>query len=371
MNTMRLHAIGFPHTKLTGDFTTCAYSMKLAKFARMAAAHGWDLTVYATQGSEVPEGVELVECLTDRERIGIFGADDPNNLPAWPSDEQWALFNARAIAAVKTRAGERDLLLLMAGWSQRQVQAELPSLVTCEPGVGYEGILPVSHCAFESAAWQHHVYGLKQIRDGRYFDAVIPNYFDPEELPFNPDGGDYLLYVGRLIVRKGVNVAAEIAEAAGMRLLVAGPGCVTHEPGLIVMEEGVIKGPVEYVGTLGVEERAKVMGGARALVCPTSYIEPFGGVAVEAMMCGTPVVATPWGAYTETVQSGVSGHHFHTLQEGVEAVAMTEWMDRRTVRQYALDRYSLDAVAPLFERWFGQLETLWEAGWYQRETACV
>jgi glycosyltransferase involved in cell wall biosynthesis len=373
MSTMRLHLVGFPHTRLTAEFSTCAYTQKVVKFARMAATHGWDLTVYATQGSEVPDGVELVECLTDRERVGIFGADDPNSLPAWPSDEQWALFNTRATAAVKARAGDRDLLLLPAGWSQRQIQAELPNLVTCEPGVGYEGILPVSHCAFESAAWQHHVYGLKAIRDGRWFDAVIPNYFDPDEFPFSRENDGDLLYVGRLIARKGVHVAAQIAEACGRKLLVAGPGCVASEDGLIVMGEGVISGPVEYIGTLNVEERAEAMGNAAALICPTGYIEPFGGVAVEAMLCGTPVVATPWGAFTETVEAGVSGYHFHTLQEGVDAVERAIRLVRDDVREYALSLYSLDAVAPLYERWFGRLETLWDGGWYERTEAaeCV
>src|SRR5688572_17062538 len=140
---MRLHFAAFPHTRISDDFATCAYTAKVKKFARMAATHGWDLTVYATEGAELPDGVEAVACLSDRERIGIFGPDNPDGLPAWPTDEQWALFNTRAIRRIKERAEPHDLLLLAAGWSQRQIQAELPHLITLEPGVGYEGILPV------------------------------------------------------------------------------------------------------------------------------------------------------------------------------------------------------------------------------------
>jgi glycosyltransferase involved in cell wall biosynthesis len=215
------------------------------------------------------------------------------------------------------------------------------------------------------------VYGKQGIEDGRWYDTVIPNYFDPDELPFSRENDGDLLYVGRLIARKGVHVAAQIAEACGRKLLVAGPGCVASEDGLIVMGEGVISGPIEYIGVLGPEERAQAMGRAAVLLAPTGYIEPFGGVAVEAMMCGTPVVATPWGAFTETVRPGVSGELFHTLQEGVDAVELSATFDRLTVRDYAEERYSLDAVAPLYERWFSRLETLWAAGWYERETACV
>jgi glycosyltransferase involved in cell wall biosynthesis len=237
--------------------------------------------------------------------------------------------------------------------------------------VGYEGILPVSHCAFESAAWMHHVYGLKAMRDGRWFDRVIPNYFDPDELPFSRETpGENLLYVGRLISRKGVHTAAQIAEAMGKELVVAGPGAIAHTDGeLIVMGEGVIGGPVRYVGTLGVKERAEVMGKAACLLAPTTYIEPFGGVAVEAMLTGCPVVATDWGAFTETVQPGVSGYRFRTLQQGVDAVERALELNREAVREYAVARYSLDAVAPLYEEWFAACDTLFRDGWYERAPA--
>jgi glycosyltransferase involved in cell wall biosynthesis len=360
MGTVRLHLVGFPHTRVTPDFATCAYTQKVAKLQRMAATHGWELTVYATEGSD-----DAVACLSDAERTGIFGPDDPNNLPAWPSDEQWATFNARAVREIRERAEPHDLLLLAAGWSQRQVQAELPHLICLEPGVGYEGILHVSHCAFESAAWMHHVYGLKAIRDGRWFDRVIPNYFDPDDFPYVSDGsGEYLLYVGRLIGRKGVGTAVDIAKATGRQLRIAGPGAITHGAGTIVMNEGVMNGPIEYLGTLDPVTRAEAMAGAWAVLVPTTYIEPFGGVAVEAMMCGTPVISTDWGAFRETVTEGVSGFRFRTLVEAAEAVHRVAELDRFSVRQYALDHYSLDAVAPQFQSWFDQIGTLWADGWY-------
>jgi glycosyltransferase involved in cell wall biosynthesis len=316
-----------------------------------------------------PEGsdetyAELVPCLSEVERVATFGWDDPNRLPFWPTDEQFSRFNVRAAVELRERVEPRDLVLLMSGWSQRSIAEALPDLLHCEPFVGYEGIL-TPYCAFESEAWRHFLYGKWGIGDGRYFDDVIPNFFDPDDfdVPLS-DGGDYLLFIGRLIGRKGPHVAAEIAKEAGMRLVVAGPGAVSVEPGRIVAAEVTLEGDVEYVGPVGVAERAELMAGARATLVPTAYIEPFGGVAVESMLAGTPAITSPWGAFSETVEQGVTGFRFSMLHEAVEAVELAGDLEATEVRDRALERFSLDAVGPRFERWFDRLHTLFGAGWY-------
>jgi hypothetical protein len=146
-------------------------------------------------------------------------------LPGLPNDAQTELFNQRAIEAIRERIEPRDLILLSAGWTHKAIAAAFPNHIVCEPGVGYEGIF-TNYCAFESYAWMHHVYALKGITDGRWFDAVIPNYFDPGDFPCHcSDGaGDYLLFLGRLISRKGPHIASQIANACGLPLIVAGAG---------------------------------------------------------------------------------------------------------------------------------------------------
>lgn len=358
---MRLHLIGFPHTRVDDFFSTCAYSQKISKFTRM----GWDnLVVYATEGSQVGDA-ELVECLSERERTTIFGEDDLSKPPEWPNDLQWLPFNLCAAKEVDERSEPGDLLLLAGGWSQHSVALANPNLIACEPGVGYEGVW-ANFAAYESYAWQHHVYA-KKGWDGRWFDRVIPNYFDPCDFPYlNKRSDDYLLFVGRVVQRKGLQAASDIAKACEMRLVVAGPGPTEWEDGeRIVAPEVTVEGDVHYVGTLGVDERAELMAGAYALLAPTVYVEPFGGVAVEAMMCGTPVVSTDWGAFTETVESGVTGYRFRTLQEAVEAVNMVGDLEPQEIRDRAIERYSLEAVKPQFEEWFGALLTLSGAGWYE------
>ncbi len=322
-----------------------------------------EIHLYAPQGPEV-EGVTLHSCLSNDERIKTFGEDDPNRLPSWPTDEQSAKFNYYVIELLKQYLQPHDLILLSMGWTHRPIFTAFPNYICCEPGVGYEGIL-TNFCAFESYAWQHHVYAKKGIDDGRWFDAVIPNYFDPQDFPIlNKGNGDYLLFLGRIVQRKGPHIASEIARASGMKLIVAGAG--GKQVGKDIVAPEIIVKDAEYVGPVNVEERSKLLAGARALIFPTTYIEPFGGTMVEANFAGTPVISSDWGAPTEIVQNGINGFRFRTLSEAVQAVQDVGGFDSLTIRDYAHVRYSLESVAPMFNRWFNQLQTLHGEGWYAK-----
>jgi len=363
---MRLHVLGLPHTETTRDYLHCAYTQKVLKFCdMMSRAH--EVILYAGERNEA-RCSEHVPLVSSAERRRWFGEWDANNLFEaidWdPAAEPWRLMNARAFSAIRERAEPRDTLCLVTS-SQAPVAHALPWLMPVEWAVGYEGVR-LERRVFESYAWMHHIYGKRGIDDGAAFDAVIPNFFDPADFARDVRaGGDYLLYLGRLVARKGPHVAALIAERVGMPLLVAGPGASRAEPGRIICPEIEIRGErIEYVGPVDVSERAELLAGAAATLVPTQYIEPFGGVAVEAMLSGCPVVATDWGAFTETVQLGVSGFRFRTLAEGAAAVTGALALDRARVRDYARGRYALDAVYPLFDAHFRRLESLWADGWY-------
>ena len=373
-NRPRLHVVSLPHTQLNGAYLSCAYSQKIVKFCKMMARK-YDIFLYANDQSEVEGVFEHITLLTEEERSGYFGGGfdtvlgGKNGAPLiWSSAQPyWRLANLRAIAEIEKRKQKHDFLLIIAGDCQLPISHAHPELTCVEWGVGYEGIA-TGFCAFESYAWMHHVYGLRRIINGRAFDTVIPNYFDPKDFEVESvTKKDYLLYIGRLVQRKGLEIAAEIAKYSGRQLIIAGPGATHSERGLLIYPEGKIEGDIEYVGEVGLKDRAKLMREAAATLVPTLYIEPFGGVAVESMMCGTPVVASDWGAFTETVQPQ-GGARFRSLREGVLAVrdVVTRCLPA-DVQAYAEAHYSLDAVYPKFDHWFESLLTLWRTGWYDLE----
>lgn len=368
---MRFHVVNLPHTQTTREYISCAYTQKVIKFCRMMKDRGHEVVLYSGEENEAPcdEHVVIVRNAEQRKWFGKKDLDAFYPITWDALSEHWDITNKRVIKHIKkgTREGrydKRDMVCIIAGTCNRKIAMELPN-TTPEYGVGYTGIF--THAAFESRSHQANVYALSGIGDGRFFDTVIPNYFDLDEFPWEKiktvKREDHLLYVGRVILRKGVHIAAKVAEASGRKLLVAGQGVVSHEIGRIESEEMVLTSPnIEYIGTLDAEQRWQEMSRAHAVLTPTTYIEPFGGVAVEAQLCGTPVLATPWGAFPETVKPGVSGFLPHHKGEWVKAVEAAGGLKRAVIRKHA-EQFSLDAIAPRFEEWFNRIDTLWGDGW--------
>jgi glycosyltransferase involved in cell wall biosynthesis len=226
-------------------------------------------------------------------------------------------------------------------------------MMVVEFGVGYSGVFS-NYRVFESYAWMHAVYAQHRdaaTADGSFFDAVIPGYLDPDMFPMGKGDGDYYLYVGRMIPRKGIDIAAHICKTIGARLIFAGPG--NHIPSY-----------GEYLGPVGPEKRAELMGGAIATFVPTLYLEPFGNVNIESQACGTPVITTDWGAFTETVVEGVTGFRCRNVEEFILATQNVKNLDRQAIRDRAISLYSVDVIAKQYEKYFHRLETLWGDGWY-------
>jgi glycosyltransferase involved in cell wall biosynthesis len=160
------------------------------------------------------------------------------------------------------------------------------------------------------------------------------------------------------MLRKGPDIGSEIAQRLGMRYVVAGPGASQHGDLVKSTEPHLAPFKGEYVGVADKELRRELYANAALVVMPTLYIEPFGGVAVEAMFSGTPVLASPWGAFGETVVEGVSGAHFHTIPEGVEAAKRAMELDYAKVAAHA-QRYSIWNVRHEYEQWFVRMDGLW------------
>ena len=257
-----------------------------------------------------------------------------------------------------TRAQPHDFVCLIGGWSHKSISDALPHLMAIEFGIGYPGTF-AKYRVFKSYAWMHAVYGAQQAKgglvaaDGVWYEAVIPGYFERERFPFVQQKQDYCCFVGRLIERKGVQIAVDVCKALGKRLLIAGQG-TSPDYG-------------EYLGLIGPVERGELMANAQACFAPTIYVEPFGNVAIEAMSCGTPVITTDWGAFTETVVHGKTGFRCRTFQEFIDAVEAAPTLDPHAIREHALSNYSLEATAHKYDEYFRRLQTLWGDGWYSRE----
>ncbi len=364
---MRLHVVSLPHTQVTREYNWCAYTAKVRHFCNMMTDLGHEVYLYAGEENEarVKESVPVV---TKAQQAKWFGHYDWERdvFDGWDNTaEYWWQMNVAAIAEISKRSKPGDFVCIISGWCQ-QMLSDLGH-TTVEWGVGYKGILPNTYRCFESYAWMHHLAAKAENDDIRYFDTVIPNSFDIDEFPAGTGDGDFA-FLGRLIRRKGPHIAAEVCKILGERLILAGQGVAEGSAhcGAIKGKDGVIiEGHVTHIGRVNIERRARLLGRAKALFVPTIYLEPFGGVAIEAMLCGTPVITTDHGAFTEYVIDGFNGYRCRTLNEFVEAARKAPYLPRADIRKWAQNRFSTEVTAPKYEAWFRKLQTLHRGGWYE------
>lgn len=369
---MRFHVVALPHTATNKLYSHCAYTQKVLNFCRMMRSLGHSVFHYGAEGSQV-DCDEDITVLTKGEQEEFFGEMSPHRIPPakfeW-NQPYWERMNARAAAAIQKRQERGDFLCLIAGLAQQPIANEVGEgkCITVEYGVGYYGVFGKFR-VFETYTHQSAVYAscTPFNPDGSLYDAVIPNSYDPEDFPLvlGPRGNS-LLYLARVLRRKGILTAVEVARTAQLPLIVAGQGVTEVGGDYLRNEEGITiqhGGCVEYVGSVLPAQRASLMGHARALIQPTVFMEPFGGNVVEAQLCGTPSITTDYAAFSETVRHGVNGYRCHTLEQFVWATQAAKNLNSGVINHIAETNYSIWRVRDMYQEYFDQLHDLWGAGW--------
>jgi glycosyltransferase involved in cell wall biosynthesis len=172
---------------------------------------------------------------------------------------------------------------------------------------------------------------------------------------FHPAPGKYLLFLGRISPEKRVDRAIEIARRVAMPLKIAAKvDNVDRQYFERVIEPLLALPGIDYVGEVGDAEKDELLGNAYALVFPIDWPEPFGLVMIEAMACGTPVIAFRQGSVAEVLDDGVTGFIVDGLDDAVRAVERVKGLDRRRCRQVFEERFAVARMAgeylALYER---------------------
>jgi len=196
-------------------------------------------------------------------------------------------------------------------------------------------------------------YQAEQAPDALEVVAVIGNPIVVADFPFRDEKDDYLLWIGRLNDEKGPQRAITAAREAGARLVLAGPVQSGQRDFFEREVEPHIDGDrVRYIGEVG-DEKRELYAGARALLMPIRWAEPFGLVMTEAMACGTPVIAFPEGSAPELVLDGETGFVVEDEHAMAEAVVRLGEIDPARCRSSAEERFDVAPVAEAYERAYG------------------
>jgi glycosyltransferase involved in cell wall biosynthesis len=186
--------------------------------------------------------------------------------------------------------------------------------------------------------------------------ATVHHGLPPDLHRAGEEPGGYLAFVGRLSPEKGADRAVEIARRAGLPLKVAAKVDRADRAYFEEVMEPLLAAPhVEFLGEIGEAEKGRLLGGARALLFPIDWPEPFGLVTIEALACGTPVVAFDRGAVRELLDDPRAGFVCTTVEEAVAAVARVGELPRRGCRQLFEERFTAARMARDYARLYAGL----------------
>lgn len=303
--------------------------------SRELAAVGHEVTIFGCEGSEPPPGVELIVT-----HPGPYGAKDT------PSD--WQVCEWMTLCQAAECSSRFDVLHSHAYlWglpAERFFRAPVVhTMHTCP--YEDEGILrrqfPLARVTGVS------VYQWRDLAAAGVAPpfAVVHHGIDAAQFTFRDTPGDYLCYLGRFIPAKGPLEAIRIARDVGMPLVLAGPSNPYFETAI---RPHVDQRSVKYVGPVNRAERDKLLGSAAALLYPLLEPEPFGLVQIEAMMCGTPVVAPSIGAVPEVVKDGVSGILAPAVSRLAAATKDAVTLPRAPVRAHAIANFASTRMAQAY-----------------------
>jgi glycosyltransferase involved in cell wall biosynthesis len=356
---MRFHVLGIPHTITTPEYSTCAFTQKVVKLCTMLRMRGHHVTHYGNEAS-------VVEC---DEHVTVTTLDDlaksyPGHdwrIKGWPmyqfNDEAYRAFYANTISALVQRKQPGDFLCLTFGAGHKPIMDAVSGLINVESGIGY----PDGGCApfrvFESAAIMHAYQGVEAIKfasNNKWYDVVIPNSFNLNEFKFSAKKRDFFLFLGRVNEGKGIHIARQIAETTRTKLVVAGG----HSPKLKNTKL------VKYTGVVSPDKRRVLLSNAKAILCPSTFMEPFCGVQIEAMLSGTPVISSNWGAFTEYNLHGETGYRCNTFEQFAWAAKHISDIHPVECRAQG-EKFSNENVSWMYDEYFHSLKNIEQHNdWY-------
>lgn len=217
---------------------------------------------------------------------------------------------------------------------------DLPGLYRCWPQFPLVSISNAQRRPLPQANW------LGTVHHGLPHDLLQPG---------NGQGG-YLAFLGRVSPEKRLDRAIEIAKLAGMPLKIAAKVDSVDRDYFRDLIEPMLDDPlVEWIGEIGDGDKAHFLGQATALLFPIDWPEPFGLVMIEAMACGTPVIAWSCGSVPEVIDDGVTGFIVGSVDAAVDAVGRIDSLDRRRIRAVFEQRFSAPTMAANYTQLYWRL----------------
>ncbi|RYY47390.1 MAG: glycosyltransferase family 4 protein [Sphingomonadales bacterium] len=289
-------------------------------------ARGVDVTLFATQDS-----------ITTATLAGVV----PRSYEEDPAIDA-KVWEYRHLSHIFARANEFDLIHNQADFPAHAFAPLVDTpMVTTIHGFSGERILPM-YKPFEDRVHYVAISDSDRHPTLRYA-ATIHHGVRLDEFPFVADGGEHLLFFGRMHPDKGAAEAIQVAQATGRQLNLYG---IIQDQGYFDREVAPhLSDGIVYHGAVGGEERLRALGNAQTLLHLINFDEPFGLSVIEAMACGTPVIAIDRGSMPELIDHGKTGVLVDSVGAAIAALGTIHTIDRAAARRAVAERFSVEAMA--------------------------
>lgn len=375
-----LHLPAVPHTVTHEDHSHCAFTEKVRKFSPMMRAQGWDVIHYGTDQAQSGATEDVVLMMVEEQEalLGRKHHADPTSFigtDAKADSPLYRQFNFSLREALLERVRPGDIICAPFGKAHEQALYNFPltreglakdaKAFVVETGIGYPDVFS-PYRVYETEAWKHYHLGHPHRGgQGSPWEWVVFNYFDIDAWDLGTGAGDakgpYVLYFGRINDNKGLLVVTELAKRRpDLRFVLCGQG----DPTFYLRQAPNL----EYLPPLSGRARSRLLGEALCVLMPSRYVEPFGGVTAEAQLCGTPVLGSTFGSFTETILHGFNGYRCRMLGDWLAALELVEnwhadeggptFWARWMIQEQAQETYGLATAGAKYTEIFETIATL-------------
>ena len=348
---MIFHVLSIPMYPTRKEITLCAFTQKVYKFCQSMTERGHTVFHYGHPDSEV-RCTEHFDVISKDTHIEIYKNQHWKDfLPQGIDNKAHNEFNEKAAKLIKkNKQSENDFVLAFWGVGHLDCCETLKDdFSIVEPSIGYESAFAPFR-VFESYAHLHkqHYKANSNSSYGIFTDHVIRPGFYFEDFQYKEKKEDYLLFLGRMVDCKGIQIAQDLSRTSGMPIKFVGPQSLNNK----LKQDNDL---AEYFHTVSHEERRGLLANAKALIMPSLYLEPCGWSMLEAFISGTPVISTDWGGLSEYNIHGKTGFRCKSFNEFFHALQAIGTIEPSTCREYAEENFSIQLVSKMYENYFSYL----------------
>ncbi len=185
--------------------------------------------------------------------------------------------------------------------------------------------------------------------------ATVHHGLPVDTIPFHPEPGRYLAFLGRISPEKGLHLAIAVAKRVGLPLRIAAK-IDQHDHDYVEQVRPLFNHPlIEFAGEVDDDEKYRFLGEALGLLFPIDWPEPFGIAMIESLASGTPVIARPFGSVPEIIRDGETGYVADTVDDMAAAVKRLDLLDRAQCRRDAVERFSVSVMVDHYEAVYARI----------------